>query len=449
MLFLASLIFYGAWSRRYLLLFMFTMAVDYLAAMGISGTSNRRVAKLLLLLSIASNLTVLGIFKYFNFFAKSFQELMANFGVEVEPFLFDVILPIGISFYTFQAMSYTIDVYRGKIQPCRDVLDYGLYVSFFPQLVAGPIERATHLLPQVLKPRAVTLEKTRRGAYYFMWGLFMKVFVADNLAAIVDPVFAAPPPYNGVTVLLAVYAFSFQIFCDFAGYSAMATGLALAMGVDLMENFRRPYFSKNIASFWRRWHISLSSWFRDYVFMPYYVHVESRPWLRRLPIGLRHSLAFAITLLVTEYLLGLWHGAAWTFGNFGVYHAVLIWLYYQTRKLWDKMPGPLQVFLTYNLVCGGWLIFRANSGEQVLEMGRALLHNFDMAAAPHAGEIAGQIFAYVAILLVVQFFKERTNDSLAVLRWPAPIRLAFIVLVGSLTLVFGDFSDRPFIYFQF
>ncbi len=445
----ASLVFYGAWNWRYLFLFLYTIFVDYLAALGISRSSRPAVARLLLTASIVSNVAVLGLFKYYDFLAGSVQGFLAGWGVTVTPPLVRFALPIGISFYTFQAMSYTIDVYRRRLPACRSFADYALYVSYFPQLVAGPIERATRLLPQILGQRVVTLERIRRGAYHFLWGFFLKVFVADNLAGTVESVFGAPPPYNGVEVLLATYAFSFQVFGDFAGYSSMAIGLAMAMGVDLMENFRRPYLSRSVADFWRRWHISLSSWFRDYVFAPYYLHLSSRRPLRQLSLGTRHALAFAGTLLVTEYLLGLWHGAAWTYGNFGLYHAFMIWFYYMVRRQWDRLPGLVQVLLTYHLVCGGWLIFRATSWGQVGQMAEALLFRFDLDASPRAAGMAMRIIACTAVLLVVEICQQRRNDALVILRWPAPLRYLLVSVIVCLCVLFGDLSERPFIYFQF
>jgi D-alanyl-lipoteichoic acid acyltransferase DltB (MBOAT superfamily) len=445
----ASLAFYGAWSWRYLLLFLYTIFVDYLAALAIGRSSRPATARLFLAASIASNVAVLGLFKYYDFLATNVQGFLAGWGVLVTPPLVRVALPIGISFYTFQAMSYTIDVYRRRLPPCRSFADYALYVSFFPQLVAGPIERATRLLPQILGQRTVTLERVRRGAYYFLWGFFLKVFVADNLAVVVDSVFRSAPPYNGIDVLLATYAFSFQVFGDFAGYSSMAIGLATAMGVDLMENFRRPYFSRSVADFWRRWHISLSSWFRDYVFAPYYLHLAARRPLRRLSLTTRHAVAFAATLLVTEYLLGLWHGAAWTYGNFGLYHALMIWSYYLVRKPWDRLPVWIQVLLTYHLVCGGWLIFRASSWDQVLQMTHALLFRFDPGASSATAGLAVRIAGCAAPLLLVEYFQQRHDDPLVFLRWPAPVRYLLVAAIVCLCLIFGDLSERPFIYFQF
>jgi len=449
MLLVASYIFYGYWDWRYLSLIVISTVTDYGCAIGIERTDNVKHRKGFVAISVIVNLTLLGIFKYYDFFATSFQEFMGVFGLAVHPYILSVALPIGISFYTFQTMSYTIDVYRAKLKAAHNLFDFALYVSFFPQLIAGPIERGVRLLPQILAPREVTLEKVYTGAYFFVWGLFLKVFIADNLARIVDPVFTAPPPYDGATVLLAVYAFSFQIYCDFAGYSFMAIGLAMAMGITLMENFRRPYFAKNIGEFWRRWHISLSSWFRDYVFSPFYMYVEKNPWLRRLPMKTRHGVAFFATLLITEFLLGLWHGAAWTFAFFGVYHALMIWAYYQVRKLWDRMNPFVQIILMYHVACGGWLIFRANSMAQAGEMARALIFDFHLASMLDLSQTLTKMVVFISLLFVVQVFQDWKKDTTIVLKAPAFVQYGFFVLITSLVVIFGDFDERPFIYFQF
>ncbi|MDP7651331.1 MAG: MBOAT family O-acyltransferase [Rhodospirillales bacterium] len=449
MLLVASYVFYGYWDWRYLSLILISTVADYGCAIGIERTDNVKHRKGFVAVSVIVNMTLLGIFKYYDFFATSFQDFMGVFGLAVHPYFLDVALPIGISFYTFQTMSYTIDVYRSKLKAARNFFDFALYVSFFPQLIAGPIERGTRLLPQILAPREVTLEKVYKGAYFFVWGIFLKVFVADNLARIVDPVFNAPPPYDGASVLFAVYAFSFQIYCDFAGYSFMAIGLAMAMGITLMENFRRPYFAKNIAEFWRRWHISLSSWFRDYVFSPFYMYMEKNPRLRRLPMKTRHGVAFFAILLATEFLLGLWHGAAWTFAFFGVYHALMIWAYYQVRKMWDRMNPFVQIILMYHVACGGWLIFRAESMAQAGEMARALVLNFHLAPALDLSQTMIKMVVFISLLFVVQVFQDWKKDTTIVLKAPAFIQYGFFVLITSLVLVFGEFDERPFIYFQF
>jgi len=251
----ASYVFYGAWNWKFLFLILLSTVIDYFCGINIYKNENIAKKKFFLALSIIANLSLLGFFKYYNFFTANLQELLSFFNLQVNIIVLKVVLPVGISFYTFQTMSYTIDIFRGKMKPANNFFDFALFVVYFPQLVAGPIERATRLLPQIMQPRKLNLEKIKQGFFLIFWGLFLKIFVADNLALLVDPVFYAEPPYAGIQVLLALYAFAFQIYCDFAGYSFVAIGLGSVMGITLMENFRRPYFSCNIAEFWRRWHI--------------------------------------------------------------------------------------------------------------------------------------------------------------------------------------------------
>ncbi len=450
MLLLASYIFYGAWDWRYVSLLLISTVVDFFCARGIEATEKASVKKAYVTLSICANLAMLCTFKYYDFFAHNFQNLMGGFGIGVNPFFLNVALPIGISFFTFQTMSYTIDVYRGKVPAARNILDFSLYVSFFPQLIAGPIERGTRLLPQILAPRELSLERVYRGAYLLLWGLFLKSFIADNIAELVDPVYAPGIVPDGASVIISTYAFAIQIYCDFAGYSFMAIGMACIMGFDLMENFRRPYFSKNISEFWRRWHISLSTWFRDYVFSPYYIHVQNWRIFRKMPIKLRHAFSFAVALFITEFMLGLWHGAGWNFAFFGVYHAVVVWAYYYTSKYWNKMPTLLQIFLTFQIACIGWLVFRAETFGQAVDMFMSIFLNFSPAKTVlDLGPSLLILLGCSSILLIIQFFQHKYDDTYVVLKAPYLIRVFFLATLVTLIMLFGKFGDRPFIYFQF
>ena len=444
MLLVGSYVFYGSWDWRFLSLLMISTIVDYFCGIGIEGAKDRKTGKRFVALSVIVNLSMLGTFKYYDFFAGSFQELLGNFGFVVQPYFLDIALPIGISFYTFQTMGYTIDVFRGKLPAQRNLPDFALYVSFFPQLIAGPIERGARLLPQITEPRKVTKEHIAEGLHLIFWGLFLKVLIADNLAPVVDEVYGGQGPYSAAWVLLATYAFAFQIFCDFAGYSWMAIGLALLMGVRLVENFRRPYFSPNIGDFWRRWHISLSSWFRDYVFSPFFIYLQRHRWLKLLPMRRRHAVAFFVTLFCTEYLLGLWHGAGWNYGAFGLYHAVLIWSYYQ----WHKMNGTIQVILTFHLVCLGWLIFRSPTLGQAWDMSIDLVINWQVIDREFLVQLL-KVSALISALFVVQVFEELKDDRLALMRLPRPVLIPLYAGLGVLILTFGHFGERKFIYFQF
>ncbi|NQU58019.1 MAG: MBOAT family protein, partial [Rhodospirillales bacterium] len=411
MLLVASYVFYGWWDWRFLSLLVISSITDYLCALGIEASDQVKRRKLLVGVSVVVNAGLLGTFKYYDFFASEFQALMGGFGLQTHPYFLDIALPIGISFYTFQTMSYTIDVYRKKLPATRHLLDFGLYVSFFPQLIAGPIERGTRFLPQVLKPRVVNLDMIYRGLYFILWGLFLKVVVADNLSGLVDPVFNKTDGFAGAEVLVAAYAFSFQIYCDFAGYSFIALGLALMMGFQLMENFRRPYFSRNIADFWRRWHISLSSWFRDYVFTPLYIFIEKRPFLKSLKMKKRHAIAFFGALMVAEYMLGLWHGAGWNFGLFGIFHGLMIWAYYAFKKPWDSMPVALQMFLMYQVACVGWVIFRAPTLSQAIDMLASVAVSFTPSDPQTVLKSAMMLAMLIVPLTIIQAFQDRRNNT--------------------------------------
>jgi len=376
MLLVASYVFYGSWDWRFLSLIFISTVLDYVCGIKIHETDDQKRRKFFLILSIVGNLSILGFFKYFNFFASSLHGLMGHFGLNLDPVFLRIILPLGISFYTFQTMSYTIDIYRRHMNPTRKFFDFALFVAFFPQLVAGPIERAKHLLPQILSPRKITLHKFYEGCYLIFLGLFMKVLIADNLARIVDPVFAQGAPYNGAMVLIALYAFAFQIFCDFAGYSNIARGLGKSMGFDIMINFNLPYIATNPREFWHRWHISLSAWLRDYLYIP-------------LGGNRKGTLFTYRNIVITMLLGGLWHGAAWTFVFWGAFHGILLIIHRAIEPFLSMIPSPKGFFTKkawfyakaiffFQIVCLGWLLFRAQSLTQVADMLHGLILNFNL-----------------------------------------------------------------------
>src|SRR5689334_10694399 len=314
LLLVASYYFYAAWDWRFLGLLIASTLIDYVCALAIDRAENPRRRKLLLTLSLGFNLSMLGFFKYFNFFAGSLHGLFALAGWQLDFFTLKVLLPIGISFYTFMTMSYVIDVYRREITPTRNLLEFAVFIAYFPHLVAGPILRASKLLWQVERPRTVTREQVVEGLWLIAWGLFMKVFVADNLGHIVDAVFTPGHVLAGPDVLLAVYAFAFQIYGDFSGYSDIARGTSKLMGIDLTVNFLFPYFVTSPQAFWRNWHISLSTWLRDYLYIPLGGNRGSAWQTRR-------------NLMITMVLGGLWHGAAWSFVIWGAYQGALLIAY--------------------------------------------------------------------------------------------------------------------------
>jgi D-alanyl-lipoteichoic acid acyltransferase DltB (MBOAT superfamily) len=447
MLLVASYVFYGAWNWRFLFLVLVSTMLDYACGLRIHATEDQRRKKLFLVVSVTGNLTILGFFKYYNFFSSSLLALLSHFGLSFKPHLFDVILPLGISFYTFQTMSYTIDIYRGKMEPTKKFFDFALFVAFFPQLVAGPIERAKRLLPQILAPRKLTVESFYEGCYLIFWGLFQKVFVADNLAKLVDPVFGAPPPYDGAKVLIALYAFSFQIFCDFAGYSNIARGLGKCLGFEIMINFNLPYCATNPREFWRRWHISLSTWLRDYLYVSLGGNRKGRFRTYR-------------NLTITMLLGGLWHGAAWTFVAWGMYHGVLLAVHRACTPLLEKLPAPKTTFVKnlwffirvaafFHLVCVGWLFFRALSLIQAYQMLQALLGAFGGVLSVGFQVYALKLVFFTWLLIAVQAAQFLRRDLMAVMKAPVIIRTVFYTVCYYLLIVYGVTVGEEFIYFQF
>ena len=441
LLLVASYFFYGWWDWRFLSLILLSTSVDFIAGWIIGnaepGQRRRRIA---LCISVTTDLTVLGFFKYFNFFAENLVGLLQQLGVAASIHHLQIILPVGISFYTFQTMSYTLDIYRGQLRPTRNFLDFATFVAFFPQLVAGPIERAAHLLPQIVNPRTVTRAGIESGAWLIAWGLFKKCVIADNLAVIVDGVFNGGAP-TGAVALLAVYAFAFQIFCDFSGYSDIARGLGRLMGVELMVNFNNPYFALNPKDFWARWHISLSSWLRDYLYIPL---GGNRKGPRRMYINL------ALTML----LGGLWHGAAWTFVIWGAFHGLLLVGYHawsrrfsvkgavdSGRWLWLRRAGM------FHLVCLGWLFFRADSVGQVAAMLREMVGHFAWNA--EAANMLAAILLLCLPLWLVQLLQVKTRDLLAPAGLSLVPRTALYAVMILMFLALGNTGGGAFIYFQF
>jgi D-alanyl-lipoteichoic acid acyltransferase DltB (MBOAT superfamily) len=393
-------------------------------------------------LSVATNLTILGFFKYFNFFVGSMASLLGTVGLGVGDSLFlEIILPVGISFYTFQTISYSVDVYRGELEPTDSFVDFALFVAFFPQLVAGPIERARVLLPQILKERAFSTRQFSDGLFLIFWGLFMKVFVADNLAPFVDEQFSNPD-VAGFAALMGVYAFAFQIYCDFAGYSNVARGCARLLGIELMVNFRFPYISSTPSEFWRRWHISLSSWLRDYLYIPLGGN-------RSGVVGTYRNLA------LTMLLGGLWHGATWLFVLWGAYQGILLIAHRLVTELSGRfdldrrifaIPRPVKIVLMFQFVCGGWLIFRGQSVAQILDMTVAI---FTM-RGPVDLSLAATVVGFTLPLFLVEALQlqagtEEIHRSRLV---PLPIKSAAFAVLTYL-FVFHGAAAQSFIYFQF
>lgn len=443
LLLVSSYVFYGWWDWRFAGLLAATSFSSWASGLLIARCrvrGNERGAWWVSFGNIALNLGILGFFKYYNFFAESFAALFGHFGLGVEPRLLDIVLPVGISFYTFQALSYSIDVYRGQLEPTRDWVDFFAFVAFFPQLVAGPIERAGNLLPQMQRPRMVARESVASGAWLAVWGLFKKVVIADNLASLVDGAFGAEGA-SGAMGWIAVYAFAMQIYCDFSGYSDIARGVARMMGFGLMENFRLPYLAKNPKDFWARWHISLSTWLRDYVYIP----------LGGNRKGLRRQMC---NLLVTMLLGGLWHGAAWTFVAWGGFHGALLAAWHGWARGHVRKDGPNsgrwawgQRIVMFHLVCLGWVFFRA---ECFGEAWGVLLRTFtDWAWDIRAANMLTAMVLLCWPLWAVQALQAST-DEMEAARWLSPMPRAGLLLVMALMFVWlGNTGGGAFIYFQF
>ncbi len=447
LLIVSSCIFYGAWNWKFLFLLFGTMVIDYNVGLLLSKTDDTSKRKLILSISLIANLSVLGFFKYFNFFAENLYQLAHALNLAVNLKLLHIILPIGISFYTFQAMGYTIDVYRKKVKPCKDFFDFAVFVTFFPQLVAGPIERAGHMLPQIQKTRTLKMGWVYEGLYLILFGLFQKIYVADNLAKLVEPVFSSPAPYNGMQTLLVTYAFAFQIFCDFAGYSNMARGLARLLGFDLMVNFTWPYFSTSPSEFWQRWHISLSTWLRDYLY---------------IPLGGNRSgtLMMFRNLMITMFLGGLWHGASWTFVIWGVYHGALLVIYRTVEMFTKDLPqiknslalksfNVLKGIFFFHLVCIGWIFFRAKTLTQALDMLKSVVFNFNVPAVLDLGQVRNSLIGFLALLLLVQIYEYSKKNLFAVFRLKPAIQISFYLALFYSILILGVTTGEKFIYFQF
>lgn len=468
----ASYIFYGWWDWRFLILIAITTVLSFLSGIGIEKAPTQRGKKAVMIANIIVNLGILGIYKYYNFFAREFAQLL---GIESDFLLLHLILPVGISFYTFQALSYSIDVYRKQIEPCHDIVAFTAFLSFFPQLVAGPIERATNLVPQFYKKRTFDYATAVDGMRQILWGLFKKIVVADNCATYVDTVFADLSNQSGSTLVLAAVLFTFQIYGDFSGYSDIAIGTAKLFGIKLMRNFNVPYFSRDIAEFWRRWHISLTTWFRDYVYIPLGGSRPNIPEAIRLKgdkvTEARYTKWIAVRNTFIIFLLsGFWHGANWTFVLWGAYHALLfvpLLLLNKNRRYRDTVAtvtlpnGTIktkllpsfkeagQMLLTFAFAVFGWIIFRA-TGLKTLSAWISGICDSSLFGVPYL--INRQYYIPLAISILVLILVEwinRTKEHGFVLN----IRYKWLRLIIYYSLIFAIVAnfgqEQSFIYFQF
>ncbi|MBI2824164.1 MAG: MBOAT family protein [Planctomycetia bacterium] len=451
LLVLASFLFYGWWDVRFCGLMFWAAGLDFLVGVGLEKSTNPRARRALLCVTLCANLGLLGFFKYYNFFIENLQAALATIGSPISPSTLYVVLPVGISFYTFQTMSYTIEVYRRRMHATTSAIDYFAFVTFFPQLVAGPIERAYRLLPQFETTRRFDPAMATDGCRQMLWGFFKKMAIADNLAIAVDTCYRNPGAHSGPQMAFATICFAFQIYCDFSAYSDIATGTGKLFGIQLMRNFAYPYFSQTIGEFWRRWHISLSTWFRDYVFIPL---GGSRTTAART----------AQNILATFTLSGIWHGASWNFLIWGAINGLgvlptalrkshVIIRAHDTPGGESLIPSPVTLFRmlrTFLIICLGWVFFRAATIHDALSILRGFVVDAAHPSAYHlpvTGSVKG--LAALAMLILAEWVQRRRVYPLDVPNWPRAARwLAYTALFWA-TLYITPGTRSPFIYFQF
>ncbi|MEO1417803.1 MAG: MBOAT family O-acyltransferase [Bacteroidota bacterium] len=444
LLLVASYYFYAQWNAAYLALILFSTLVDFWAGKKMAALPEQSARRPYLYLSLLSNLGLLFTFKYANFLGDSINELIGG----EAPFVphIELLLPVGISFYTFQTLSYTLEIYYGRLQPSMHLGKFGLFVSFFPQLVAGPIERSGHLLPQFERKVTFDYERVAHGLHLVLWGLFKKVVVADRLALFVNEVYGHPDQYAGLSIVLATLAFAFQIYCDFSGYSDMAIGLARMLGFDLMQNFRQPYLATSLADYWRRWHISLSTWFRDYVY---------------IPLGGNRVVKWRwyYNLFLTFLVSGLWHGAAWTFVIWGAIHGLILVVEQMTGISGEKgkrFTLGVRLFrmgYTFVVVCVAWIFFRAACVSDAFAL---IGQVWEPTKEPLSWRMMGNqplelMFALAGVLFVcgADIFVELRGKNQDIRHYPLGLRWVWYMVLLSGIAFLGVFEDQAFIYFQF
>jgi D-alanyl-lipoteichoic acid acyltransferase DltB (MBOAT superfamily) len=439
----ASYYFYAAWDWRFTGLLAASTLVSYGVALRLARAGEVRARRRLLWAGVGFHLVTLAFFKYYGFFVANLSALFESLGIRSPFLVLSVVLPLGISFYTFMAIAYLVDVYRREIEPSRDLVEFALFISYFPHLIAGPILRAPSLLPQIARPRVIRPQDLSEGLWLTAIGLFKKMVVADNLAPIVDAVFAPDRAASGGEILIGVYAFALQIYGDFSGYSDVARGVSQLMGIELNVNFRFPYFVRTPREFWRHWHISLSTWLRDYLFIP-------------LGGSRGGRLATHRNLFVTMLLGGLWHGAAWTFVAWGAYQGVLLAAhreiearfgrFWPTRRVAGGLAGVFAWLVMCHLTCYGWLLFRATGFDQIVAMSASLARfSWTEDAGVHALSVVG----YGLPLMLLNAYEWWKDDLLAVVRLPLVPRYAVYGALFYLIVIFGQYGGAQFIYFQF
>lgn len=450
----ASYFFYMCWKAEYVVLIMASTLVDYYAGIKMGSLKEKSKRKKYLVLSLIVNLGILGGFKYFNFFSESVNQLFSQFHVYYDTPVFKVLLPVGISFYTFQTLSYTIDVYRGVKKPEKHPGIFALYVAFFPQLVAGPVERSTNLLPQLHEKKTFSSERLVSGAKLILWGFFKKIVIADRIGMYVNSVYENPADHAGVSIILATTLFAFQLYCDFSGYTDIARGSARIMGYDLMVNFNRPLIAKSVSEFWERWHISLTTWFRDYLYFSLPMKHNNRVVKWKMQIN----------VIVTFLLMGLWHGANWTFIIFGVIHGVILVIEQSTRTARERLfrtplffylPGlrkTMGLLITFFLICFSILFFRANSlSDSMILLKNTFYFNHSLSIFTDLLKDRETLFGIIqiVILLSAEQFHSKRNLITWIDKKPVWFRWGLYIGFVFYILIFGMINRQEFLYFQF
>ncbi|MCB9358977.1 MBOAT family protein [Candidatus Woesearchaeota archaeon] len=436
----ASYIFYISWDWRVFGLIIVVTLTNYLCGIEINRSRITSTRKILLTSAVVINLSILGFFKYYNFFIHSFMDLVNNLGMNINLVTLNILLPVGISFYTFQSLSYTIDVYRGRIKPTKDPILFSLFVAYFPQLIAGPIERAKDLIPELSKDKKFSDINFIEGTFLFAYGFFKKVIIADTMAIVVDIAFKMNNP-SSVYIIMGILAFALQIYCDFSGYSHMARGISCFFGIKLSRNFNLPYLSTNPSDFWKRWHITLSSWVKDYIYIP--LGGNRRPFFGAIP------------LFVTMALMGLWHGAAWNFVIWGIYWFIVILIYriiknailhsgIHLKGLFWKI---LSIILMFIITCYSWLIFRAGSLSQVIELTRRVFHPIDASLFFSYGFI--DIYLFLLFIFIYEAYQYTKKDEFIIIKSSLIKQLIFYLAIFLLVVMTNKVRDTAFIYFQF
>ncbi len=442
LLLLASYFFYMAWRVEYVFLILLSTIIDYLAGWQIFRSKSKARKQGFLMVSLLTNIGLLLFFKYYNFTVENINIIFKALSVSKPIKELDILLPVGISFYTFQTLSYTLDIYKGKIIPEKHFGVFAVFVSFFPQLVAGPIERAGRLLPQFHKKIELNYKDFRDGVIFMLWGFFMKIVIADRISEYVNEVYRIPQVYSGEHLLTATYFFSFQIYCDFAGYSLIAIGAARLLGIHLMNNFKRPYFALNIREFWSRWHISLSTWFRDYLYIPLGGNrVRIKRWV--------------VNILLVFIISGFWHGANWTFIAWGAMHGLMMVVYVLWQARQKSKPGRLKrllsVFFTFQLVSFSWVFFRADSLENAFFIIKQCFiwdGNLPLNLFANRNDAIIAVLA-ILLLLFVDILAEKYDYQCWISRTPRLIKYAALLLIFSAVVLLSKWNEADFLYFQF